>query len=67
VLGETLTVLGGTVVVPVSDALGAGVIVWVTVSGGAPGPPRRRVGSAGVVTVAETVAEGVGVVVVAGL
>ena len=57
--------LGGTV--EVSVPLGSGVTVWVTVSGGAPGPPRRRVGSAGVVVaVVETLAEGVGVVVVAG-
>jgi hypothetical protein len=37
VLGETVTVLGGTIVVPVS-VLGAGVAVWVTVSVGAPPP-----------------------------
>src|SRR6201993_4142317 len=47
VLGETVTVLGGTVVVGVS-VLGGGA-VSVTVWVGAPPPPRWREGSAAVV------------------
>ena len=68
VLGETVTVLGGTVVVPVS-VLGGGA-VSVTVSVGAPPPPPPppwcRGGSAVVVDTGAVV-DGVGVVVVAGL
>jgi hypothetical protein len=49
VLGETLTVLDGAVVVVPGSVLGGGA-VSVTVSGGAPPPPWCRGACAGVVT-----------------
>ena len=67
VLGETVTVLGGTVVVAVSvplSVLGGGA-VSVTVSVGAPPPPWWRGGAAAVVVTA-VVGAGAVVVVVLG-
>ncbi|ORW88893.1 hypothetical protein AWB92_22470 [Mycobacterium sp. IEC1808] len=69
VLGETVTVLGGTVVVGVS-VLGvpvsvlAGGAVSVTVWVGAPPPPPWWCGGSVVVVAAEAVVVGAGVVVV---
>jgi len=60
VLGETVTVLGGTVVVPMS-VLGGGA-VSVTVWVGAPPPPPPRGDYGVVVTVVVMVAAGVVVV-----
>jgi hypothetical protein len=66
VLGDTVTVLGGTVVVGLS-VLGGGA-VSVTVWVGSPPPPGGWCrGGAAAVVVTAVVGEGVGVVVVVGL
>jgi hypothetical protein len=64
VLGETMTVLGGTVVVPVSVLGGGAVSVTVWVGAPPPPPPWCRGGSAAVVV---TVVVGADVVVAVGL
>jgi hypothetical protein len=66
VLGETVTVLGGSVVAGVSVLDGATVSVTVSVGALPPPPPWCRGGS-DVVVVTAAVVDGVGVVVVAGL
>jgi hypothetical protein len=65
VLGDTVTVLGGSVVVGVSVLDGGAVSV--TVSVGPPPPPPRWCRGACSVVVTGAVADGTGVVVVAGL
>jgi hypothetical protein len=66
VLGDTVTVLGGTVVVPVSVLGGGAVSVTLCVGAPPPPPPWCRGGSTAVLVVVAAVVEGVGGVVVVG-
>ncbi|OBC02997.1 hypothetical protein A5782_00310 [Mycobacterium sp. 852002-40037_SCH5390672] len=67
VLGETVTVLGGSVVVPVSVLGGGAVSVTVSVGAPPPPPPPPWCRGARVVVVTGAVVDGTGVVVVVGL